>query len=53
MPGAVFIYKGERYVMTGQLTKGKYFHAAGCGKKNFPTAKCSIVNHNRGLVYIA
>lgn len=53
MPGAVFIYKGERYVMTGQLTKGKYFHAAGCGKKNFPTAKCSIVSHNRGLVYIA
>ena len=53
MPGAVFIYKDERYVMTGQLTKGKYFHAAGCGKKNFPTAKCSIVSHNRGLVYIA
>ena len=53
MPGAVFIYKGERYVMTGQLTKGKYFHAAGCGKKSFPTAKCSIVSHNRGLVYIA
>lgn len=51
MPGAEFLYGGERYVMTGQLTGGKYLRAAGQGKKNFPVAKCRVIRKNRGLVY--
>ena len=52
MPGTVFLYEGRRYVMSGQLTGGKYLRAFGIPDKNFPAAKCSIVSHNRGLVYV-
>ena len=53
MPGAVFMYHGKRYVMTGQLTGGKYLRAAGCQKKNFPVGKYKLIAQNTGLVYVA
>ena len=53
MPGAEFLYGGKRYVMTGQLTGGKYLRAAGEGNKNFPVSKCVILKYNRGIVYTA
>ena len=52
MPGTVFMYEGERYVLTGQLSGGQYYRALGCGSKNFPARQCRIVDRNRGLVYV-
>ena len=52
MPGAEFFCNGERYIMTGQLTRGKYLRAAGQGTKNFRGDACSIRKENRGLVYL-
>lgn len=52
MPGTVFLYRAKRYVMTGQLTGGRYLRAAGCGEKNFPARDGLIVQNNAGLVYL-
>ena len=52
MPGAAFLYRGKRYIMTGQLTGGKYYRALGQGKKNFPAKDCRILEHNTGIIYI-
>ena len=53
MPGAEFFCNGGRYIMTGQLTGGKYLRAAGQGTKNFRRDACGIRKGNRGLVYIS
>ena len=53
MPGAEFLCDGERHIMTGQLTRGKYFRTAGHGTRNYPAANCRIRQENRGLVYIS
>lgn len=53
MPGAVFLYEGKRYVMTGQITNGKYYRAYGQEKRNFPAAKVRILRNNAGLVFAA
>ena len=52
MPGAVFLYQGKRYVMTGQLTGGAYYRAYGQEKQNFPAAKVQVIHENAGLVYV-
>ena len=52
MPGALFMYEGDIYVLTGQITNGQYYRAYGQGNKNFPASKCKIIQHNRGLVYV-
>ena len=52
MPGAVFLFDGERYVLQSQLTGGRYYRAVGCEKRNFPAAKCTIIRENAGLVYV-
>jgi hypothetical protein len=52
MPGVVFMCKGQRHVMSGQLTGGKYLRAVGDTKTNYPVAQCYILNENAGLVYI-
>ena len=52
MPGTAFVYQGKAYIMTGQLTGGQYFRAAGCDKKNFPARNVQVVRHNQGLVYV-
>lgn len=53
MPGAEFFCNGGRYIMTGQLTGGKYLRAAEQGTKNFRRDACGIRKENRGLVYIS
>ena len=52
MPGTVFVYQGERYVMSGQITGGKYFRAYGDTKTNYAVSKCYIARKNEGLVFI-
>ena len=52
MPGAEFIYENQRYILSGQLTNGKYYRAVG-STQNFPAAKCRIRRHNRGLVFVS
>lgn len=51
MPGAVFVYRGTRYVLTGQLSGGRYYRAYRCGKQNFPARECQVFRQNTGLVY--
>ena len=52
MPGAVFDYNGQRYVMSGQLTGGKYLRAYGDTKTSYPVLKCRVLRKNEGLVFI-
>ena len=52
MPGAIFLYKNKRYVLTGQLANGAYYRAVGCEKQNFPAQECVILTKNTGLVYL-
>ena len=52
LPGTVFVYQGKAYIMTGQLTGGQYFRAAGCDRKNFSARSAQIVRYNQGLVYV-
>ena len=52
MPGAVFMYHGKHYVLSGTSNQGQYFRAVGQGKTNFPTKDCKIVRKNTGLVYL-
>lgn len=51
-PGALFLYKGERHVISGTLTGGEYLRAVGDSKTNYPVKECRIVKRNRGLVFI-
>lgn len=51
MPGAVFMHRGKRYVLSGQLSGGLYFRAVGDTKTNFPARDCRIISANSGLVY--
>lgn len=51
MPGAVFYYKGERKVLTGQLSNGQYYRAIG-DRTNYPARDCRIVRQNEGLVFV-
>lgn len=53
MPGAVFLYKGVRYVMRGQHCKGDYLQAVGMRSRDFPTKECKIVTQNTGLVFVS
>ena len=53
MPGTVFLYEGKRYVMTGQITNGKYYRAYDQEKRNFPAVKVRILTKNTGLVFVA
>lgn len=52
MPGAVFAFRGEPYVMTGQITGGQYYRAYGQKNRNFPARECGIVRKNTGLAYV-
>ena len=52
MPGAIFLYKGKRYILSGIADKGAYFRALGQGTKNFKAKNCKIIKYNTGLVFI-
>lgn len=52
MPGAVFYHNGKRFVMTGQITGGKYYRAYGDSKTNHAASECQVRKHNEGLVFV-
>lgn len=52
MPGTIFYHNGKRFVLTGQLTGGKYYRSYGDSKTNYPAAKCQVYKQNEGLVFI-
>ena len=52
LPGAVFLYQGNRYVMRGQHCNGVYLQAVGMGNKDFSVKECNIIKRNQGLVFI-
>lgn len=52
MPGCVFYYDGQRHVMTGQSSYGRYLRAYNCGTKDFPASKCQVIQFNAGLVFV-
>ena len=52
MPGAIFLYDGRQYVVSGQLSNGQYLRAVGDAKTNYPAKKCRITAENSGLVYL-
>ena len=51
LPGAEFIYDGQRYILSGQKNNGYYYLAIGSDKP-MQASKCKIVKQNRGLVFI-
>ena len=53
LPGAVFLYKGKRYVMKGQHCNGDYLQAVGMGSRDFPVKECTIIKRNQGLVFLS
>lgn len=50
LPGAVFVFEGKRYVMTGQHCGGRYYYAYDKGKKEYPSKRCRILKMS-GLIY--
>lgn len=52
LPGTVFLYDGERHVLSGRISNGDYFRAVGDTKTNYPVTKCRIIRQNEGLVFI-
>ncbi len=52
LPGTVFYYYGERHVMQGQLTNGKYVYDINDKTRRFPTKDCTWRSHH-GLVYVS
>ena len=53
IPGSVFLFDKKKYILSSQLTNGKYYRGEGCGNINFPASKCTILKFNEGLVYAA
>lgn len=52
MPGAVFLYRGERHVLTGTKNLGTRYMFDGCTASGVNPAQCQILTHNTGLVYL-
>lgn len=53
MPGAVFLFRGKRYVLQSRITNGAYFKAVGEPKMNISARDCKILKQNEGLVFLA
>lgn len=51
LPGTIFIYKSKSYIMSGQLSNGKYYRAYNFGTKNFSAKDCKIL-YKKSLLYI-
>ena len=52
-PGTIFLYYGERHVLSGQITNGQYYRAVGDTRTNYPARDCQILKKNTGLVFIS
>ena len=51
-PGTVFYYRGERHVMSGQLSNGLYLRAVGDSKTNYKAKECWVAKRNAGVVFV-
>lgn len=51
MPGALFEYEGQRYILASQKNKGIQFKGIGMNKY-VSASKCKILRQNTGLVYL-
>ncbi|MDO5786006.1 MAG: RRXRR domain-containing protein [Eubacteriales bacterium] len=51
LPGSVFKFNNNTFIMTGQLSRGAYLRALGEGKRNIPARDCKFIR-NGGLVFI-
>lgn len=52
LPGATVFHEGKQYILSGRLSGGASFRMLGCGEKNFTASRCTVVQKNRGLVYV-
>ncbi len=52
MPGAEFLYQGERYVLRGQKDNGRYYFAEGMGNTILKAKECIVIKSNTGLVFL-
>jgi hypothetical protein len=52
MPGAVFLYKGKRYVSFGVQSNGARFTSPLLEKGYVPVKECQIICSNTGLVFL-
>lgn len=50
-PSAIFMFNNKRYLLSGQLTNGRYYRAFGEGPKNFPSRNCEVVSFGYSLTY--
>ena len=50
MPGAIFLYRGERHVMCGQQNNGTRIFGIGM-RKSVDIRQCRIIRENAGLVF--
>ena len=50
-PSAIFMFNNKRYLLSGQLTNGRYYRAFGEGTKNFPSRNCEVVSSGYSLTY--
>ena len=53
MPGAEFLYHGERHVLRGQKNNGYYYLAEGMSNIVFKAKECIITKRNTGLVFVS
>lgn len=51
MPGTLFEYEGQTYVLASQKNNGRRFKGIGMSR-NVPASKCKILRRNTGLVYL-
>ena len=55
-PGAIFMYHGERHILSGQITNGQYYRDRTLpihDKTNYPARDCLILKKNTGLVFVS
>ena len=54
LPGAVFLYQGQRYVLGGQKNNGSYYYPYGAdpNKIHFSSKKCKMIKQIGGLVFL-
>ncbi|MDO4623139.1 MAG: RRXRR domain-containing protein [Eubacteriales bacterium] len=52
MPGAIFKYRGELYILTGTKNNGTRYCNKAFGASGVAAKQCHIVRQNTGLVYL-
>ncbi len=52
LPGTLFRFGGNVYVLQGRFSNGKYLRAMGQGARNHPLAKSAVLPIRRTLMYV-